>query len=379
MEMCKILYFFSLFAVYVYAFSANEWMYYKHYPWVWDNQGHEWLYLLGSSDGKIIAYHNNDQKWREFRIENSTDSNSSYKESSDGSSGNDASEEELFLYGFNPDKTWNVRSASYLEMIWVEPGSFKMGGQQSQHSVQLTKGFYLGKFEVTQREYASVMNTNKSLRLARRNSNSIDDFIHDIGETETIFDDVNIETIDSSSYDIDPYSTQPVEQVSWNDVQVFLAKLNEMEAENIPVGWSYVLPTEAQWEYACRAGTHTIYSWGDDINSSLAHYMVDASSQSFAETSKPVGSFQPNPWGFYDMIGNVSEWCNDWYGLYEDYGAYNTELVIDPTGMKSGLGKVHRGGSFLHPSPDSVRRYYLEPELKNVLPVGFRLCLAPPR
>ena len=96
-------------------------------------------------------------------------------------------------------------------------------------------------------------------------------------------------------------SDLPVEQVSWDDIQIFLERLNEQEADNLPPGWAYVLPTEAQWEYACRAGTTTAYFWGDEINASLANY-----DSNIGQTSN-VGSYGANPWGFLtctEMSGN---------------------------------------------------------------------------
>ena len=120
-------------------------------------------------------------------------------------------------------------------------------------------------------------------------------------------------------------SDLPVEQVSWDDIQIFLERLNEQEADNLPPGWAYVLPTEAQWEYACRAGTTTAYSWGDEINASLANY-----DNNIGQTAN-VGSYGANPWGFFDMHGNVWEWVTDWYAESCEAGP-----LTDPTGAASG-------------------------------------------
>ena len=111
----------------------------------------------------------------------------------------------------------------------------------------------------------------------------------------------------------------PVEWVSWDNIQVFLTLLNAQQAGNIPEGWAYVLPTEAQWEYACRAGTTTLYSWGDTITSDDANY--DQS-----DNPVDVGQYSANPWGFFDMHGNVQEWTSDWYGTY------GSGSVTDPDG-----------------------------------------------
>jgi formylglycine-generating enzyme required for sulfatase activity len=191
-----------------------------------------------------------------------------------------------------------------LTMIWVEPGTFMMGspeseeghrGNETQHQVTLTKGFYLGKHEVTQAQWEKVMGSNPS-----------------------------------SSKGAD----RPVVKVSWNDAVEFCKKLTEMEkkAGRVPQGMAYQLPTEAQWEYACRAGTTTAYSWGDSISSKNASHIGGGTT--------PVGKYPANPWGFHDMHGNVREWCADWYDDYPS-GA-----VTDPLGPASGSYRVRRGGSW---------------------------------
>ena len=132
---------------------------------------------------------------------------------------------------------------------------------------------------------------------------------------------------------------RPVEKVSWDDAQVFLTRLNAQQAGNLPAGWSYVLPTESQWEYACRAGTTTAYSWGDSIASTNANYNASGYSQ-----TRDVGLYAANPWGFFDMHGNVWEWTADWY-----QAAYPTgNPVVNPTGPASGSNRVFRGGSWLN-------------------------------
>ena len=128
---------------------------------------------------------------------------------------------------------------------------------------------------------------------------------------------------------------RPVEKVSWSDTQVFLSRLNTLEAANLPAGWTYVLPTEAQWEYACRAGTTTAYSWGDDGNASLGN-----SNQSGFSQTRDVGQYAPNAWGFFDMHGNIWEWVMDWKGNYLN------GPQTDPTGPNSGSQRVSRGGSW---------------------------------
>jgi formylglycine-generating enzyme required for sulfatase activity len=202
-------------------------------------------------------------------------------------------------------KTHLVPSAGSLEMIWVEPGKFMMGDPAQQHQVTLTKGFYLGRFEVTQAQWQRVMG----------------------GSNPSKFKGAN----------------RPVEMVSWTDVTSFCRKLTflESQAGRMPVGWFYALPTEAQWEYACRAGTTTAYSWGDTIAETKANYF-----DSGFEQTKEVGQYSPNLWGFYDMHGNVWEWCAD------RHGDYPKGEVTDPTGPSSGGSRVLRGGCWVNTGSD---------------------------
>jgi formylglycine-generating enzyme required for sulfatase activity len=236
-----------------------------------------------------------------------------------------------------------VQSAANLEMLWVEPGTFTMGsptgeaGRQSsetEHNVTLTKGFYLGKYEVTQAQYEAVMTGN---------TNSL--------------------SATPSQYSGNP--NRPVEKVSWDDVQIFLTRLNSAEqaAGRLPAGWSYVLPTESQWEYACRAGTTTAYSWGATIATSNANY-----NNTIGQTAN-VGQYAANPWGFFDMHGNVWEWTADRYGTYP-----TGNPVIDPPGAASGSSRVQRGGSWYNVGTDlrSALRYYYHPSTR-IHSLGFRV------
>ena len=213
-----------------------------------------------------------------------------------------------------------------LEMIWVKPGIFMMGDKGEQRQVTLTKGFYLGKHEVTQAQWERVMGSNPSM-----------------------FKGADL----------------PVEQVSWNDFVEFCKKLTEMEkkAGRVPEGMAYQLPTEAQWEYACRAGTTTVYSWGDSISSKNANYdrFIDGG-------TRPVGKYSANPWGFHDMHGNVWEWCADWYGAYPSGSATN------PGGPSSRTARVVRGGSWSNngASLRSAFRYNSTPNTPRIN-LGFRV------
>ena len=204
-----------------------------------------------------------------------------------------------------------LNSTVDLEMIWVEPGTFTMGqndisNASPEHNVTLTKGFYLGKYEVTQAQYEAVMT----------------------GNTDSL-------SATPSYWPNNP--NRPVEQVSWDDIQVFLTRLNAHEAGNIPAGWGYVLPTEAQWEYACRAGTTTAYSWGETISASDASWNHGAD----ANQTENVGQYAANPWGFFDMHGNVWEWTADAWGTYAS-GAQTDPFNVGATGSY----RVYRGGAW---------------------------------
>ena len=174
-----------------------------------------------------------------------------------------------------------------MEFVRIEPGSFMMGSEngyddeQPVHEVTITQSFYMGITEVTQGQWQAVMGNNPS-----RHQNSL---------------------------------SNPVESVSWDDVQNFIRTLNTQDTQ-----YQYRLPTEAEWEYACRAGSSTAYYYGDDP-SELGTYAVFA-----ANTHEQVGSKTPNVWGLYDMVGNVYEWTADYYGPYE------SEPVVDPAGPESG-------------------------------------------
>ena len=216
-----------------------------------------------------------------------------------------------------------------LEMLWVKPGTFEMGfSDKTRHTVTLTQGFYLGKHEVTQTQWQSVMGSNPSRYKG---------------------------------------ADRPVERVSWTEVTAFCDKLTELErkAGRLPAGMSYQLPTEAQWEYACRAGTKTAFSFGDSLFSEQANI-----SGGPGETVD-VGKYPGNSWGFHDMHGNVFEWCADWYG------AYPTGAVGDPVGPADGSFRVFRGGSWCNSAflARSATRFGGKPADSFLL--GFRLSLRP--
>ena len=191
-----------------------------------------------------------------------------------------------------------------MEFVKIEPGTFTMGSPNSdsyaydrekpQHQVTISKGFYLGKYEVTQVQWQAVMGSNPSNNKG---------------------------------------GSRPVERVFWNNIQEFVGKLNQAAGSEL-----YRLPTEAEWEYSCRAGTTTQWSFGDD-ESKLVDYAWYSGNNSPSGT-KDVGQKLPNPWGLYDMHGNVYEWCQDWYG------SYSSEAQTDPQGSVSDSYRVLRGGYF---------------------------------
>jgi formylglycine-generating enzyme required for sulfatase activity len=251
-------------------------------------------------------------------------------------------------------------------LVWIAPGTFVMGSpadevgrhvDEVQHTVTLTKGFYMGKYCVTQGQYLAVAGKNPSY----------------------------FTTGNSNGKPTRPDLKRPVEMVNWDAATNFCGLLTrlELEAARIPFGWAYRLPTEAEWEYACRAGTTTAFNFGDAIHGGMAnfedHYEYSAAvgTVHIASPSVPwlartttVGSYEPNAFGLYDMHGNVWEWCEDWYGRYP------TGSVTDPRGPASGVNRVIRGGSWEYTGVDcrSAVRFTPDPAY-GTDGVGFRVVL----
>jgi formylglycine-generating enzyme required for sulfatase activity len=243
--------------------------------------------------------------------------------------------------------TIELRGSVPLEMVACPAGVFLMGryaGEQQswpnedwQREVTLRGGFYLGKYEVTKRQWQAVMGTAPWVG---------QDYVGD-----------------------DPDS--PAVYVSWDDAQAFVAAVNDLGQG------TFSLPTEAQWEYACRAGTTTRFYFGDDPGyariGDCAWYSGNALDAG-AQYAHVVGQKLPNGWGLYDVLGNVEEWCQDWWEEQHSAGA-----VVDPSGPPSGSLRVYRGGSWFN-APRACRsayRYRSEPGVRYGR-VGFRLARTSP-
>lgn len=228
-----------------------------------------------------------------------------------------------------------------MKFAWILPGTFLMGspkeeegrgGDEIQHKVTLTKGFFMSVHLGTQKQWQTVMGSNPSEFKGDKNL--------------------------------------PVEQVSWNDCQEFIKKLQGRDQK------PYRLPSEAEWEYACRAGTTTPYYFGETISTDQANYDGNytygkGKKGEYREKTTPVGTFPANAWGLHDTHGNLWEWCQNWYG------DYLKNEVVDPQEGESEDYRVLRGGSWFF-DPErcrSARRRYVRPGVREGI-VGFRLCFS---
>jgi formylglycine-generating enzyme required for sulfatase activity len=246
-------------------------------------------------------------------------------------------------------------------LVFIPPGSFMMGsptsevdrnqadapfGEGPQTAVTISRGFWMGKCAVTQGDYLAVMGTNPS---------------HFLGDTN-----------------------RPVEQVTWFNATNYCGKLTQQEraAGRIATHSVYRLPTEAEREYACRTWTSTRFSYGDDPGyTNLTNYAWYGDETGHGttlpvgnsgDTTHPVGQKLPNPWGLYDMHGNVLEWCQD------EFAAYPGGIALDPLGPATGSSRVFRGGSWYYDTADcrSAFRFGLPPS-SAYSNLGFRVVLAP--
>jgi formylglycine-generating enzyme required for sulfatase activity len=250
--------------------------------------------------------------------------------------------------GFSPGNSnepapGTIRTYLGINFIWIPPGSFYMGTAKSpselvqmyegsaslyspeypRHLVTITRGFWMSQTEITQKQWVDIMGYNPSYHKG---------------------------------------DNLPVENLSWNDCQKFIEKINKLGAG------TYRLPTEAEWEYACRAGSSSEFCFGDNPQD-LDNYGWHVFNSNYQ--TQPVKQKQPNAWGLYDMHGNVWEWCQDWY----DAEYYKNSPQYDPTGPATGEYKVLRGGTCLR-SPARCRsafRSWNAPDL-TMPDQGFRIC-----
>ena len=270
---------------------------------------------------------------------------------------------------------WTVPGLG-LKMARIPAGRFVMGSPKTeadrredevQHEVTITSPFYMGVYEVTQKEYYDIM---------------LPDFNHDdwqywrgpLHAGAAFFYREWPKRFVYTGGKLKP--RYPMECVSWHKAAEFCKKITERErkADRLPKGYVYRLPTEAEWEYACRAGTRGPYNVegdrkGKDYLKSFANMHADK--------TMLVGRKKPNAWGLYDMHGNVYEWCLDWYGPYP------TGKVKDPTGPAEGKEKVARGACWsgknahltIGPFLRSASRYKFSPDVSYYAILGFRVVL----
>ncbi len=287
-----------------------------------------------------------------------------------------------------------------LEMEWIPAGSFMMGSETSdslakpderpQTRVTLTKGFWLGRTMVTIRQWKSMTGLGVRTQLVRMIH---DDTLYDFGgKQETVRDYMRFSRdADPSQYLAREFDSLPMYFVSWNDAMQFCKDLTERErtAGRLPAGYEYNLPTEAQWEYACRAGTTDATYAGPlvvengkaAVLDNLAWYSGNSPDGYVGKGFKvsgrnggphPVAQKQPNAWGLYDMTGNLWQWCRDWYGKYPGGD------LTDPTGPATGTDRVNRGGSFgSGPRDERSANRAKNPPAEASAYRGFRIALCP--
>jgi formylglycine-generating enzyme required for sulfatase activity len=232
-----------------------------------------------------------------------------------------------------------ITNSSGMKLVLILPGTFTMGSPEeenrrkrweTQHQVSISNWYYLGRYEVTQGQYEEVMGNNPSKFKGAKN---------------------------------------PVETVSWEDAVSFCTKLSEVPEEKA-AGRVYRLPTEAEWEYACRAGSTTAFGSGDSAESLEEFAWFGENPE---DKHHPVGEKKPNRWGLYDMHGNVFEWCHDLFA------SYPTGAATDPQGHSGGSLRTYRGGSWFGVADGcrSASRNWYEASFRSSY-IGFRVALTLP-
>jgi formylglycine-generating enzyme required for sulfatase activity len=244
-------------------------------------------------------------------------------------------------------------------LVFIPPGTFRMGSSTNevdrlddegpQTAVTISRGFWVGKYEVTQGEYLAVIGSNPSWFNGDRTAEGGTNYGTDL--------------------------SRPMDTVSWDDATNYCGQLTQREraAGRIPTNCVYRLPTEAEWEYACRGWTSTQFSYGDDPGyTNLTNYAWYNHNSGFV--THPVGQKLPNPWGLYDMHGNVGELCQDWLSDSLPGG-----IALDPQGPATGSRRVSRGGLVGRDA-----RYCRSADRGGFIPggfgsirIGFRVLLAP--
>jgi formylglycine-generating enzyme required for sulfatase activity len=246
--------------------------------------------------------------------------------------------------GEEPPK--EITNSIGMKLVLIPKGTFTMGSPASelgryqnevQHQVSISRDYYLGATEVTQAQYEELMGENPSYFQGER--------------------------VDGGG------ARNPVELIFWDDAVEFCKRLSELPEEK-KAGRIYRLPTEAEWEYACRAGSKTSYCFGEDtrLMEQYAWYSQNSNVQ-----THPVGEKKPNAWGLYDMHGNVWEWCSD------RYGEYPKASVTDPLGYPQGYGRIFRGGCWSSSGLEcrAAYRYWDFPSFRRDF-FGFRVALSIP-
>lgn len=228
-----------------------------------------------------------------------------------------------------------------LIMNWISPGTFRMGSlphelgymeEETAYQASLSQGYWMSQYLITQAQWQTMMNTNPS-------------HFSDCPDC-------------------------PIENISWSESLAFAQSLNEKYANDLPLGFQFTLPTETQWEYACRAGSQTLFYNGDALTqlTQIAWHKENSLGK-----THPVGQKEPNRWGLYDMLGNVFEWC------YDSPSEYPNGSATDWVGNGKGMVRTIRSASWkTPPTLEDFRcacRAWIEPEQRCAW-LGFRICLS---